>query len=125
MGHTDLPQSNDRPRQESTRIQPGAATTRRNREVAEAASNHRHSPVNAGWTEVPAPPGSLSDAQEHLAPPLLHLPIAPSIFSLHLPPPLLQPSPCCSSGGEQETSPISITQRFPPGHQGGKKGRCR
>merc|ERR1711874_309285 len=99
--------------------------TRRNREDAEAASNHRHSPVNAGWTEVPAPPGSLSDAQEHLAPPLPHLPIAPSIFSLHLPPPLLQPSPCCSSGGEQETSSISITQRFPPRHQGGKKGRCR
>merc|ERR1711936_828404 len=49
------------------------------------------------------------------------LPTAPSIFSLHLPPPLLQPSPCCSSGGEQETSSISITQRFPPGHQGGKK----
>merc|ERR1711936_983927 len=72
-------------------------------EETEAASNHRHSPVNAGWTEVPAPPGSLSDAQEHL------------------PPPLLQPSPCCSSGGEQETSSISITQRFPPGHQGGKK----
>merc|ERR1712110_693903 len=104
---------------------PGASTTRRNREDAEAASNHCHSPVNAGWTEVPAPPGSLSDAQEHLAPPLHQLPISPSIFSLHLPPPLLQPSPCCSSGGEQETSPIPVTQRFPPGHQGEKKGRCR
>merc|ERR1712045_938512 len=56
--------------------------------------------------------------------PLLSTP-SPSIFSLHLPPPLLQPSPCCSSGGEQETSSIPVTQRFPPGHQGGKKGRCR
>merc|ERR1712186_52858 len=43
------------------------------------------------------------------------------LLSTTSPSPLLQPSPCCSSGGEQETSSIPVTQRFPPGHQGGKK----
>merc|ERR1711962_586303 len=63
--HTGLPQSNDRPHQERKKIQPGAATTRK-RKDAEAASNHCYSPVNAGWTEVSAPPGSLPHEPEQL-----------------------------------------------------------
>merc|ERR1712212_9728 len=118
--HTDLPQSNDRPQQESTRIQPGATTTER-RKDAEAASNHRHSPVNVGWTEVPAQ--ACPDAPEHLPPPLLHdLPIAPSIICHCLPTTLFQPSPCCSSGWQQTTCPVSVTTKgSPSGHQGGAK----
>merc|ERR1712212_146666 len=91
------------------------------REDAEAASNHRHSPVNAGWTEVPAPAGP--HAPQHLPPPLLHsLPIAPSIIRLCLPTALVQPSACCGSGWQQATCPISVTTKgAPAGQQGGAK----
>merc|ERR1712012_1509445 len=87
---------NDRPHQESKKIQPGAATTRK-RKDAEAASNHRYSPVNAGWREVSAPPGSLPNE-------------------------LVQPSACGSGGWKQETSPnlVSSAKGTPAGHQGGK-----
>merc|ERR1712233_61727 len=64
------------------------------------------------------------DAPQHLPPPLLHgLPISPPIIRLRLPPPLFQPSPCCSSGWQQATCPISVTTKgSPSGHQGGTEG---
>merc|ERR1711917_49719 len=54
-------------------------------------------------------------------PPLLHgLPISPPIIRLRLPPTLFQPSPCCSSGWQQATCPISVSSKgSPSGHQGG------
>merc|ERR1712018_991101 len=90
---TDLPQSNDRPHQESKKIQPGAATTRK-RKDAEASSNHRYSPVNAGWTEVSAPPGPLPHEPEQLG---------TLVDQLSLPTPLLEPSVRGSGGWKQET----------------------
>merc|ERR1719193_644659 len=75
---------------------------------AEAASNHCHSSVNADWTEVPAQAGSLPHAKEHLPPPLL-IPLSPPIVRLRLPPALVQPSSCCSSGRQQATCPIPVT----------------
>merc|ERR1711936_869480 len=73
-------------------------------EETEAASNHRHSPVNAGWTEVPAPPGSLSDAQEHLAPPLHHPPISPLLSS--------NPRPVAAVVGSKRPAPSPSPKDF-------------
>merc|ERR1712012_419597 len=119
--HTDLPQSNDRPHQESKKIQPGAATTRK-RKDAEAASNHRYSPVNAGWTEVSAPPGSLSHQPEQLGTLVDQLALPAPFLGRHLPHALVQPSACGSGGWQQETSPnpVSSAKGTPARHQGGK-----
>merc|ERR1712018_942749 len=119
--HTDLPQSNDRPHQESKKIQPGAATTRK-RKDAEAASNHRYSPVNAGWTEVSAPPGSLPHEPEQLGTLVDQLALPAPFLGRHLPNALVQPSACGSGGWQQETSTnlVSSAKGTPAGHQGGK-----
>merc|ERR1711994_1133486 len=97
----DLPQSNDRPHQESKnflkKIQPGAATTRK-RKDAEAASNYRYSPVNAGWTEVSAPPGPLPYEPEQLGTFVDQLSLPAPLLGRHLPNALVQPSACGSSG---------------------------
>merc|ERR1712018_755651 len=119
--HTDLPQSNDRPHQESKKIQPGAATTRK-RKDAEAASNHRYSPVNAGWTEVSAPPGSLPHEPEQLGTLVDQLALPAPLLDRHLPNALVEPSARGSGGWKQETcsNRVSSAKGTPAGHQGGK-----
>merc|ERR1711902_377576 len=102
-------------------IQPGAATTRK-RKDAEASSNHRYSPVNAGWTEVSAPPGPLPHEPEQLGTLVDQLSLPAPLLGRHLPNALVQPSACGSGGWQQETSPnpVSSAKGTPAGHQGGK-----
>merc|ERR1712088_336131 len=86
------------------------------------ARRSNQEPLRQEREKMQKPPQIIVIPQSMLAGQKSLLRLAPSPMPRNTsPPPLLQPSPCCSSGGEQETSSIPVTQRFPPGHKGGKK----